>query len=190
MPPRAIPYVPSRAIPVKRLHLIASIALFCSAAACSAVAAGAEGFWLGYERMEGMPAEKKGDRWYYQNRLSIMDGVIRLEKLPVIRNGKHLSYSASDGAFPVFRGRLVEGKDATVANLEIESCDYCRMAGDVHAPEGQKAWQVFHHGIERQGEPKDYPIRFLSGDSITLDKITFHRVQRIEPTRNIRKELR
>ena len=166
---------------MKRLHLIASIALFCSAAACSAVAAGAEGFWLGYERMEGMPAEKKGDRWYYQNRLSIMDGVIRLEKLPVIRNGKHLSYSASDGAFPVFRGRLVVGKNATVANLEIESCDYCGEVRDPKNPDGPKAWHVPYHGLEKQGEPKDYPIRFLSADSIALDKITFHRVTRFTP---------
>lgn len=166
---------------MKRIGLFAAILLVSLGTVRSAGAAGAEGFWLGYERMEGMPPEKKGDRWYYENRLSIMDGVIRLEKLPVIRNGKHLGYSASDGAFPVFRGRLVVDKDTTVAHLEIESCDYCRMVGDVQAPDGQKAWRVLHHGIERQGEPKDYPIRFLSADSITLDKVTFHRVKRFTP---------
>ena len=63
-----------------------------------------------------------------------------------------------------------------VARLEIQSCDYCGQLRDSPA-QGHKAWGVFGHGIERQGEPKDYPIR-VSGQTLTLDKVTFHRVSR------------
>ncbi len=71
----------------------------------------------------------KVDVWFYQNRLSIKNGVVRLEKSPEEHIGKEVVYSASDGGFPTFRGRLVARGHVTVAVLEIESCDYCVGGG-------------------------------------------------------------
>jgi hypothetical protein len=143
----------------------------------SARGADIDGLWLGYERLEKMPFENKGDRWFYENRLSIADGAVRLQKLPAVRNGKRITYSASDGAFPVFRGRLVARDGSIIAVLEIESCDYCGQVVGA-AVDGHKAWGVAHHGVERQGEPKNYPVGVGLAGSITLDGVTFHRVDK------------
>jgi hypothetical protein len=156
-------------------RVIITTVLFCFALASSAQCAEINGLWLGYERMPEMRPEQKGDRWYYENRLSIADDVVRLEKLPVFRRKGRLMYSASDGAFPVFRGQLALRGGATVAVLEIESCDYCGQLAD-GAAAGRQAWSVRHHDTERQGEPKDYPIHIVSDHSITLDSVAFHRV--------------
>ena len=74
----------------------------------------------------------KVDVWFYQNRLSIKNGVVRLEKSPEEHIGKEVVYSASDGGFPTFRGRLVARGHVTVAVLEIESCLYCFDAARRH----------------------------------------------------------
>jgi hypothetical protein len=160
---------------MQRVPLFLAAMFSCLCLAISAQGVEIDGLWLGYERLEKMPPEKKGDRWFYENRLSIADGAVRLEKLPVVRNGKRITYSASDGAFPVFLGRLVVREGVTIAVLEIESCDYCGQVAGATV-EGHKAWGVAHHGVERQGEPKDYPVHVGSGGSITLDGVPFHRV--------------
>ena len=152
-------------------------AFFCFCLVRCAPGAELNGLWIGFERMSEMPPEQKGDRWYYENHLTIADGAVRLEKMPVFRRKGRLVYSASEGAFPVFRGQLALRGGVTVAVLEIESCDYCGEIAD-GAAAGREAWSVRHHGIERQGEPKNYPIRILTEHSFTLDKVTFHRVSK------------
>jgi hypothetical protein len=152
------------------------IVCVCLCWASSARSAELDGLWLGYEPIPNISPDEKGARWFYENRLSVSNGVVRLEKLPVWRKGKKkdLIYSASDGAFPTFQGRLEIRGGATVATLEIQSCDYCGEVRD-GAAEGHKAWHVLKHGVMRQGEPKDYPIE-ISDRTLKLDGIMFRRV--------------
>src|SRR6267142_814571 len=121
---------------MNRSHLLAAIIFLCSSSLISAQSAEFNGLWLGFERFKMKGA--KVDVWFYQNRLSIKNGVVRLEKSPEEHIGKEVVYSASDGGFPTFRGRLVVRGRVTVAVLEIESCDYCVGGGNA----GKKAWHV------------------------------------------------
>jgi len=156
---------------MNRSHLLAAIIFLCSSSLIFAQSVEFNGLWLGYEQFK-----LKGDSWFYENRLSIKNGVVRLAKSPETHNGKEVVYSASEGGFPTFRGRLVVRGRVTVAVLEIESCDYCFCAGDSAVAEGKKAWHVPNHGVERQGAPKDYPIQLNSRTSLKLDGVTFRRV--------------
>jgi len=157
---------------MNRSHLLAAIIFLCLSSLISAQSAEFNGLWLGFERFKMKGA--KVDVWFYQNRLSIKNGVVRLEKSPEEHIGKEVVYSASDGGFPTFRGRLVARGHVTVAVLEIESCLYCFDAG-------KKAWHVPNHGVERQGAPKDYPIQLNSRTSLKLDGVTFRRVTNFPP---------
>ena len=157
---------------MNRSHLLPAIIFLCSSSLISAQSAEFNGLWLGFERFKMKGA--KVDVWFYQNRLSIKNGVVRLEKSPEEHIGKEVVYSASDGGFPTFRGRLVVRGRVTVAVLEIESCLYCFDAG-------KKAWHVPNHGVLRQGAPKDYPIQLNSRTSLKLDGVTFRRVTNFPP---------
>ena len=162
---------------MNRSHFLAAITFLCSSSLISAQSAEFDGLWLGFEpfKLKGDKGDK-GDPWFYQNRLSIKNGVVRLVKSPEEHMGKDVGvvYSASDGGFPTFRGRLVVRGAVTVAVLEIESCDYCFDSG-------KKAWHVPNHGVERQGAPKDYPIQLNSRTSLKLDGVTFRRVAKFPP---------
>ena len=151
---------------MNRSHLLAAIIFLCLSSLISAQSAEFNGLWLGYERFK-----YKGDSWFYENRLSIKDGVVRLVKSPETHDGKEVVYSASDGGFPKFRGRLVARGNVTVAVLEIESCYECDEAG-------KKAWRVPNYGVLRQGAPKDYPIQLNSRKSLKLNGVTFRRVKK------------
>ena len=154
---------------MNRSHLLAAIIFLCLSSLIFAQSVEFNGLWLGYEQFK-----LKGDSWFYENRLSIKNGVVRLAKSPETHNGKEVVYSASEGGFPTFRGRLVVRGRVTVAVLEIESCLYCVDAG-------KKAWHVPNHGVLRQGAPKDYPIQLNSRTSLKLDGVTFRRVTNFPP---------
>ena len=149
---------------MNRSHLLAAIIFLCLSSLIFAQSVEFNGLWLGYERFK-----YEGENWFYQNRLSIKDGVVRLEKSPETHDGREVVYSASDGGFPTFRGRLVARGHVTVAVLEIESCYECDDAG-------KKAWRVPNIGVLRQGAPKDYPIQLNSRKSLKLNGVTFRRV--------------
>jgi hypothetical protein len=160
---------------MKSFRLCAILCLLFSFAASMAHGSELEGLWLGYEPL-GMPPEHKGDRWYYENQLTVKGETVELSKFPIVRNHGRVGYSASDGGFPVFKGRLLTKDSVPFALLEIQSCDYCINLPD-GAKEGHIAYRVPNHGVHRQGEPKEYPIR-ISGKTIILDKIEFHRVEK------------
>jgi hypothetical protein len=170
---------------MNRSHLLAAIIFLCSSSLISAQSAEFNGLWLGFEPIK-LKGDKgaKGDPWFYQNRLSIKNGVVSLEKRPEEHMGKDVGVvsSASDGGFPTFRGRLVVRGRVTVAVLEIESCDYCDNTLPHRPPaKGKEAWHVPNHGVERQGVPKDYPIQLNSHTSLKLDGVTFRRVAKFPP---------
>jgi hypothetical protein len=153
---------------MNRSHLLAAIIFLCLSSLISAQSVEFNGLWLGYE-----PFKYKGDDWFFENLLSIKDGVVHLVKKPETRadDGNIVEYASGSCGDPVFRGRLVARGNVTVAVLEIESCYECDEAG-------KKAWRVPNYGVLRQGAPKDYPIQLNSRKSLKLNGVTFRRVKK------------
>jgi hypothetical protein len=83
------------------------------------------GIYVGLEEMKGFPAEKPGDKWYHENYVYIRPDSLFLEGNPVIirRNGEK-GYSASDGGFYSYSGRIDTIKGKFIAKLLMFAHDY------------------------------------------------------------------
>jgi hypothetical protein len=83
------------------------------------------GIYVGLEEMEGFPAEKPGDKWYHENYVYIRPDSLFLEGNPVIISTKgDKSYSASDGGFYSYSGRIDTVKGKFIAKLLMFAHDY------------------------------------------------------------------
>jgi len=83
------------------------------------------GIYVGLEEMEGFPAEKSGDKWYHENYVYIRPDSLFLEGNPIIISSKgDKSYSASDGGFYSYSGRIDTTKGKFVAKLLMFAHDY------------------------------------------------------------------
>ncbi|RZK32934.1 MAG: hypothetical protein EOO61_16315 [Hymenobacter sp.] len=75
--------------------------------------------------MKGFPAERPGDKWYHENYVYVRPDSLFLEGNPVVisLNGEKV-YSASDGGFYSYSGRIDTIKGKFVANLLMFAHDY------------------------------------------------------------------
>ena len=89
------------------------------------VAQAPTGRYVGLAEMKGFPAEKPGDRWYHENIVYIRPDSLFLEGNPVVvhRNGEK-TYSASDGGFYSYSGRIDTSGGQLTAHLRLLSHDY------------------------------------------------------------------
>jgi len=70
---------------------------------------------------EKWPVEK----WYYKVGVTIKDSLITIEKSPVVIDSTgQLGYSASDGGFLYYAGKLVKCGNNYIANIRLFDCDY------------------------------------------------------------------
>jgi len=69
----------------------------CLSSLISAQSVEFNGLWLGYE-----PFKYKGDDWFYENLLSIKDGVVHLVKKPETRadDGNIVEYASGSAVSP------------------------------------------------------------------------------------------
>jgi hypothetical protein len=83
------------------------------------------GAYVGLDEMEGMPPEKPGDKWYHENIVYIRPDSLYLEGNPIIvhQNGEK-SYSASDGGFYSYKGRINTAHSQLTARLLMVQHDY------------------------------------------------------------------
>ena len=83
------------------------------------------GMYVGLDEMKGFPAEKPGDKWYHENIVYIRPDSLFLEGNPVVvhRNGDK-GYSASDGGFYSYSGRIDTAGGRLAAQLRMFSHDY------------------------------------------------------------------
>ena len=65
--------------------VILMISLYWSS---SAQSADLDGQWLGYEPRSSLSPDEKDTKWFFENRLTIAKGVIRLEKTPGMAKAK------------------------------------------------------------------------------------------------------
>ena len=75
--------------------------------------------------MIGMPPEKPGDKWYHENIVYIRPDSLYLKGNPIIvsQNGKK-GYSASDGGFYSYKGRINTTNGSLKAQLLMFQHDY------------------------------------------------------------------
>jgi len=76
--------------------------------------------YIGYEPIRHMSSP--GDAWYYQGALRVNGSTIELYKSPVSCQNNELSWSASDGGFFWYQGKINENG---IATLTLLKCDYC-----------------------------------------------------------------
>lgn len=78
----------------------------------------------GKKRYYGDDFEEKAE-WYHECDLTIKGDSVWFEKNPIsIRNGQKF-YSASDGAFYYYSGKLTTYKGKSFISLTLINCDYC-----------------------------------------------------------------
>jgi hypothetical protein len=89
----------------------------------------AAGAYLGLESMgpshRDVTPDDITDRWYHENRLTIRGDSVFLERVPVVvdKDGEK-GYSASDGGFYSYQGRIRQYPDSLVAHLRLVNSDY------------------------------------------------------------------
>lgn len=81
--------------------------------------------YVGLDELKGFPAERPGDKWYHENLVYIRPDSLFLEGNPVVirRNGEK-AYSASDGGFYSYSGRIDTTGGRLTARLHMFSHDY------------------------------------------------------------------
>jgi hypothetical protein len=111
------------------------------------------GIYVGLEEMQGFPAEKPGDKWYHENYVYIRPNSLFLEGNPVVisSNGEK-SYSASDGGFYSYSGRIDTAKGKFIAKLLMFAHDYIAApiiikAKDTTAIKGMDLEEAIRRGL-------------------------------------------
>jgi hypothetical protein len=80
---------------------------------------------IDYYGKEGFPKEK----WFYKVSVTILDSLISIEKSPIFFDSKgQINYSASDGGFLNYSGKLLKFGDYYIANTKLYDCDYIGLS--------------------------------------------------------------
>lgn len=82
------------------------------------------GTYVGLEKMESLSPEDPFTDWYHESTLFIRNNEVVIDKQPVtFRKGKK-TYSASDGGFLTFRGRIFFREHRRYVALRLVDSDY------------------------------------------------------------------
>ena len=113
-----------------------------------------------YEK-EKFPKEK----WFYKVVVTIKDNLISIEKSPVFFDSKgKIVYSASDGGFLSYSGKLVKIDDYYVANTKLYDCDYIGLSPWQEPP------KIVKDGSGRNTNPREI---FIPPDMSNYDTFVF-----------------
>jgi len=134
------------------------IGLFCSAGYAAEPKTLKDGFYFGYEPLPNLSPGDPDAEWYYENNLFVKGGHIKLEKFPKTKIKGEVFSSASDGAFPVFEGKVFSYEERVIVSLRKMSCDYCRTESNDPLP---------------SKIVREYVVRFIGADSFELDHVTY-----------------
>ncbi|MCW3097572.1 MAG: hypothetical protein JWL77_3190 [Chthonomonadaceae bacterium] len=83
------------------------------------------GIYVGLEPLPNLSPEEAPDaKWYHLNTLSLHEASVTIEEIPVWdRKGKR-TYSASDGGFLTYKGRVELRPGGMVLHLKMTESDY------------------------------------------------------------------
>jgi len=82
------------------------------------------GSYIGLEKMESLSPEEPLTNWFHENTLFVKNNELILDQYPLtIRKGVK-TYSASDGGFLTYRGRIFSTKSGTYVALRLIDSDY------------------------------------------------------------------
>jgi hypothetical protein len=110
-----------------------------------------DGVYVGYEEMctiskKGKkvcytnPAETKR-KWFRLSKLNIVGDSAFLDQNPISIYKKDTQYSASDGGFYYFTGKLTRKDFAVSIELNFTKCDYCAMPISTDPKESSFPWK-------------------------------------------------
>jgi hypothetical protein len=114
-------------------------------------------YYVGLER-NGISYEN--EKIFHKNHLLILNDSIYLYKEPIIITNNDTIFSASDGAFYYFRGKLIEKENQLFVELKLMNCDYCIL-----------------ESIDDLNKIYSYKTDYLLNDSKLYDKIIFNNVE-------------
>jgi hypothetical protein len=85
-----------------------------------------EGVYIGWKKISDLSPYDKGEVWYHEHKLVVKGNEIKINAFPrVIKNGR-LNYSASDGGFYTYEGKIYnDNNKKPYVKLKVINCDYC-----------------------------------------------------------------
>ncbi|MDH3976645.1 MAG: hypothetical protein OEV42_20470 [Deltaproteobacteria bacterium] len=83
------------------------------------------GTYIGWKKIGDLSPHDKSEVWYHEHKLTIKGGAATISASPrTIKNGK-LFYSASDGGFFKYEGKIIFGANQPEIVIKVVDCDYC-----------------------------------------------------------------
>lgn len=84
-----------------------------------------EGVYIGWEKISDISPHDKSEVWYHEHELVVKNDKVIIKASPIaIKNGQ-LTYSASDGGFYTYEGKIHYKNNDPIIKIKIVNCDYC-----------------------------------------------------------------
>jgi hypothetical protein len=104
------------------MHQLAFILLFCTGFMLNNVS-DINGEYIGAERLGKIAND--GRKWYHLTLILIQEDSIFMNQVPISVKRKDTFYSASDGGFYNYAGKIRKENKDYIAELKMIDCDYC-----------------------------------------------------------------
>lgn len=155
-----------------------------------------EGSYVGLEKIKDYSgSENPKHVWYHLSILTIKGDSVFLEQSPVAIYKNDTIFSASDGGFYSYKGKVIRYGGKIVADLKFESCDYCPQFIKFSPPRIVKDEETLQTNvidtIPVSNEPQvfeDYSLKFKvmnlektkSNEILLVDKNIYRRQRILE----------
>jgi hypothetical protein len=137
---------------------------------------------VGLESMESITPEDKNIKWFHENHLVIKNGLVSLSKSPIcIKNGQKW-YSASDGGFYIYSGKLKKERKEYYIEIKLKQADYVARRIRFNPEKAKKyknhkKWTMekqFENGIYEYVEEKPLKMRvIISNGNLIIDNVVY-----------------
>lgn len=119
-----------------------------------------QGIYIGWERGGDLTPDVKGDAFYHLHELSIRGKDLVIKISPIFIEKGEMTYSASDGGFFTYKGKITRKGSKFQVKMQITDSDYS--------------------GVPSGGWPKlDVPLKVTSEVQLSLNGISYTLRERI-----------
>ncbi len=117
-------------VSVFRLFSIVILAVGIFSANKSYGQALSDGSYVGLEDMSSISPDKPKIKWYQLTHLTIKGDSVWVNQSPISIYKRDTVWSASDGGFYNYKGKITVNEGQLVIDLKMTHCDYCPVPGD------------------------------------------------------------
>ncbi|TGE19321.1 hypothetical protein [Hymenobacter elongatus] len=145
----------------------------------------AAGSYIGLESMgssrDDITPDDTTDHWYHENRLTFRGDSAFLEQVPVVVKEQEKSYSASDGGFYSFRGKISQYRDSLVAHFLLVNHDYVLIGYHMVNPADSASSLSFEEKLKRgmlvldSGAFRESYRVMVYPDRLIMDSVAYQR---------------